>query len=231
MLPYSPQIVAEAIHAHLDAATAARGQALLAIPGARMPGPILTALAGMMDDFVRARLHLLWLDERAVPRGHADRNDGQTLAAWQAGGALPAHVHAMPAEEADLEAASASYAATLRGVAADGVIDCCLVGFGEDGHMASLFPHHPALKEVVDVLAIYDSPKPPPRRLTVSLACLHRARAHIVVAQGAAKGLVLAKARAGADPGLPVSLLPAARTTWYADDAAAAAAGAPTPRS
>ena len=85
MLPYLPPTVAEAIAALLDQAAAERGRCTLAIPGGRSPGPVLTALAGILTPFVRERLHLLWLDERAVPLGHADRNDAPTLAAWREG--------------------------------------------------------------------------------------------------------------------------------------------------
>lgn len=224
MLPYQPSTVAEALYTILDQAAAARGRATLAIPGGRSPGPVLTALAGLCNDFVRERLHLLWLDERAVPPDHADRNDAPTLAAWRAGGALPACVHPMPAERADLDAAAADYAAVLRtATGGSGVLDACLVGIGEDGHLASLFPNHPGLKELAEVFAIHDSPKPPAKRLTMSLPVLHRAAHHVVLALGAAKGQVARRAMQGPDPAVPVSLLPRDRTVWFLDDAAAAA--------
>jgi len=224
MLPYQPSTVAEALYTFLDHAAATRGRATLAIPGGRSPGPVLTALASLCTDFVRERLHLLWLDERAVPVGHADRNDAPTLAAWQAGGALPAFVHAMPAERADLDAAAAEYAQRLQeATGGSGALDVCLVGIGEDGHLASLFPNHAGLKELAEVFAIYDSPKPPAKRLTMSLPVLHRAAQHVVIALGAAKGQIAKRAARGPDPAIPVSLLPRGRTVWYLDDAAATA--------
>jgi 6-phosphogluconolactonase len=224
MLPYQPSTVAEALHSILDQAAASRGRATLAIPGGRSPGPVLTALAGLCEPFLRERLHLLWLDERAVPLGHADRNDAPTLAAWRAGGALPAHVHPMPAELDDLDAAAADYARTVHAATGgSGALDACLVGIGEDGHLASLFPGHAGLRELADVFVVHDSPKPPPRRLTLSLPVLHRAGHHLVLALGTAKGQVAARARRGPDPALPVSLLPRDRTVWYLDDAAIAA--------
>ncbi len=225
MLPYAPATVAEALHAILDQAAAERGRATLAIPGGRSPGPVLTALARICEPFLCERLHLLWLDERAVPIGHADRNDAPTLAAWQAGGALPAHVHPMPAEDADLDAAAERYAAILRQVVSGGVLDACLIGIGEDGHLASLFPHHPGLAELGEVFVVRDSPKPPAQRLTMGLPVIVAARHRLVLALGAAKGVVARRARAGADRGLPVSLLPRAGTVWYLDDAAVATAG------
>jgi 6-phosphogluconolactonase len=224
MLPYHPATVAEALATLLDGAAAANGRATLAIPGGRSPGPVLTALAGLVDGFLRPRLHLLWLDERAVPVGHADRNDAPTLAAWRAGGELPGHVHAMPAERDDLHAAASDYARTLEAATAGAGIDVCLVGLGEDGHIASLFPNHAGLKELSDVFVVEDSPKPPPRRLSLSLPVLHRAGLHVLLALGATKGAVAKRARLGPDPALPVSLLPTQRCVWYADDAAMAAA-------
>lgn len=224
MLPYSPDAVAEALLLQLDGAAAARARATLAIPGGRSPAPTLTALARMCDPFLRARLHLLWLDERALPPGAAERNDGATLQAWQRGGPLPAHVHAMPAEDADLNAAAASYAGTLAQACAGAPLDACLVGFGEDGHVASLFPRHPGLRELATVFPVFDSPKPPPRRLTLGLGVLHRARLLALLALGSEKGAVAKRAWQGPDEGLPVSLLPQERCLWYLDDAAAAAA-------
>lgn len=224
MLPYTPQTVAEALLAVLDHAAARHRTCTLAIPGGRSPGPVLTALARTCDAFVRRNLHLLWLDERGVARGHADRNDLPTLAAWESGGPLPAYVHPMPAEADDLNAAATAYARTLRLATGGRPIDACLVGVGEDGHLASLFPRHPGLRELDPVFALTDSPKPPARRLTLSLGTLRDAGFRAVLALGEAKGRVAARARRGGDPALPVSLLPAEGTTWFLDDAAMAAA-------
>lgn len=222
MLPYLPDTVAEAIAALLDEAAFARGRATLAIPGGRSPGPVLTALARCVSPFVRERLHLLWLDERGVPVGHPERNDLPTLAAWQAGGELPAFVHRMPAEADDLEAAALSYTATLRRATAGEPLDVALIGIGEDGHFASLFPHHPGLTDLADVFAITDSPKPPSRRLSLGLGPISQSRQLIILALGAAKGTIARRAWAGPDRAIPVSLLPPARCMWYLDDQAAA---------
>ncbi len=231
MLPYAPATVAEALLAMLDAAAAERGRATLAIPGGRSPGPVLTHLARICDPFVRSRLSLLWLDERAVPLGHADRNDATTLAAWDAGGQRPARVLPMPAEAVDLDQASEIYARQLAEATGDGVVDVCLVGLGEDGHLASLFPRHAGLGELSDCFVVRDSPKPPATRLSLSLPVIVRARTRVVLCLGAAKGWTLAAWRGGPDPGCPASLLPKTATVWYLDDAAAAAVNGETPAS
>jgi 6-phosphogluconolactonase len=218
MLPYGPAAVAEALLEVLDAAVAARGRATLAVPGGRSPGAVVTALAGILTPFVRDRLHLLWLDERAVAPGHPERNDAAILAAWRQGGALPAAVHPMPAEAADLDAAAGVYAATLAAATGGGPLDACLVGIGEDGHLASLFPDHPGLRELDPVFAVRDSPKPPPCRLTLSLPVIAAARCRMVLALGAAKRVVAQRVLTGPpDPQLPASLLPRAGTVWWVD--------------
>jgi len=223
ILPFQARSLAETIDSYLEAAVTERGRASLAIPGGRSPGPVLHELAGLLSDYVRARLHLFWVDERAVPVGHADRNDAAMLAAWQTGGELPAGVHAMPAEVEDLEQAAEAYAATLA-EHCSGVVDVCLLGIGEDGHIASLFPEHPGLHELSPVFAVTDSPKPPPRRLTVGLPVLISARQRLVLALGADKGRVARAVQAQtASSACPVSLLPAAGTAWYLDEAASKA--------
>lgn len=223
MLPYSSTTVAEALLTALDIAVTARGRATLAIPGGRSPGPVLTELARRCEPYLRKRLHLFWLDERAVPLGHAERNDAPSLAAWRRGGPLPTFIHPMPAEDADLEAAAERYAATLAEATGGGALDACLVGMGEDGHVASLFPHQAGLQELSPVFVVRDSPKPPAIRLTLGLSVLNQAQAVMVLVLGAAKGVIAARAWRGPDPALPVSLLPRERTWWYLDDDAAAA--------
>ncbi len=226
MLPFDPLGVAEALLNCLDQAAAARGRASLAIPGGRSPAPVLTALARLCDPALRARLILLWVDERALPRGDPERNDRPTIAAWEAGGPLPGQVLPMPAEEADLDQAAARYATALSEATRGRGLDAVLLGMGEDGHIASLFPRHAGLSELASVFAVTDSPKPPLRRLSVSLGVLRSAGQIAVLVLGAAKGPVARAAMLGADPAIPASLLPGARTLWYFDDAAAQAASA-----
>lgn len=224
LLPFGAETVAEYCYTELDRAAAAQGRTTLAIPGGRSPGPVITHLAAMIDPFLRARLHLLWVDERAVPLDHADRNHSPLLAAWDAGGKRPAHVHIMPAEADDLEAAAQSYASTLREIGADQGCDVALLGIGEDGHFASCFPNHPGLDDLGPVFAIYDSPKPPPRRLSLALPVIAASRSIVILAFGADKGLRIKDGIQQADPGNPVSLLPGDRCRIFCDDDALASA-------
>ncbi|NET74257.1 MAG: 6-phosphogluconolactonase [Sphaerospermopsis sp. SIO1G2] len=221
MLPYTPIAVAECMLERLDAAAAANGVATLAIPGGRSPGPVLTELARICSAFVRQRLHLFWVDERAVPVGHADRNDAATLSAWEQGGPLPAFVHPMPAEHDDLDAAAEQYAAEVTTVLQGRPLDVVFLGYGEDGHIASLFPHHHGLDELGVAFPVVDSPKPPSRRLSLTLPVINEATCKIALALGAEKGAVAARARTGPDRAFPISLL--GELIWFADDAAISA--------
>lgn len=226
LLPYGADTVAEFCYTELDRAAAARGRATLAIPGGRSPAPVLSALAGMVDDFLRPRLHLLWVDERAVPQNHEQRNDAPTLAAWDQGGARPAGVHPMPAQEEDLEAAAAAYGDTLRQLGCHQGLDLALLGIGEDGHFASCFPNHSGLNELGPVFAVYDSPKAPPRRLSLALPLIANSSAIVILAMGADKGARIAQALRASEPSNPVSLLPGERCRVFCDDEALAVATA-----
>ncbi|MFO0947188.1 MAG: 6-phosphogluconolactonase [Planctomycetota bacterium] len=218
ILPYDPRLVANQLLAVLQKALDERGKATLAIPGGRSPGAVLEHLAKSMSPALRANLYLFWVDERAVPLGHSDRNDAAMLAAWQKGGDLPGHVLPMPAEKEDLNAAAAEYAQTLEAATGESGLDACLLGIGEDGHIASLFPNHSGLIERRAVFAVTNSPKPPPKRLTLSLPVLSKAKLRVVLALGQEKWPITKKATKGQNLAIPVSLLPANETYWYTDD-------------
>jgi len=215
---YDPIQAAETILDKLRWAVEERGKAVMAIPGGRSPVPVLTALAGRMPDEVRRRLHLFWVDERSVPPGDKERNSSATLAAWERGGPLPGYIYSMPAEYQNLDEAAREYAETMDRVTDGRPIDLCLLGVGEDGHIASLFPDHPGLRRDEPVFAVYDSPKPPLRRLTMSLPVLCSAGVRVILASGREKGLIFNQAVKGSNPSLPVSLLPADNTLWFIDE-------------
>lgn len=164
-----------------------------------------------------------WGDERFVPSGDPERNAGQAEAAML--GALPvdpANVHAMPASDGpygdDADAAAAAYADELADA-----FDILMLGVGPDGHCASLFPGRTEQADERAVVAVRDSPKPPPTRISMTMATLNTAREVWFVAAGEGKAGAVAAALSGADP----FAVPAAgphgfeRTVWFLDDAAA----------
>lgn len=172
----------------------------------------------------------IWFsDERFVAADSPDRNVGQARAAFlDAVGAT--QVHAMPStsEAADVHAGAAAYGEEVRAHGAGG-FDVLMFGVGPDGHVASLFPGHPALG-ATDAIAVgvTDSPKPPPERITLTFEALARADAVWFLASGEAKADAVARALApeGA-PGATVDETPArgvtglTETTWFLDRPAA----------
>lgn len=182
-----------------------------------------------------SRVDLYWGDERFLPTGDPQRNHTQSAhALLSAVGPDPARVHAMPASDgqwgADAAAAAAGHWAQLVDVARSQSrhtprFDILLLGVGPDGHVASLFPHHPVmLADGAGVVAVFGSPKPPPTRLSFTMPLIRTAEQVWLVAAGAEKAEALARALApDADPGaVPAARAVGRQRTLVLLDAAAA---------
>lgn len=164
-----------------------------------------------------------WGDERFVPSGRADRNDQQAKDAFLDRLGVPAsRLHTMPAHGCSESMAEAAdgYAAKLP----TEPFDLVLHGVGPDGHIASLFPGRPQLSEEVRrAVEIFDSPKPPPQRISLTLPTLNHAHSVWLLVSGEGKADAVRRALGGAD----VDEIPAAgargiaETVWLLDDAAA----------
>lgn len=144
-----------------------------------------------------SRVVLWWGDERWLPAGSPDRNEVQARAAFLDEIGVPdAHVHPMPASDAGLSLAEAAqaYSAMVRELGV-GSFEVLMLGIGPDGHVASLFPGHPAA-EVADaiVVPVERSPKPPPERLSLTFEAMARSDAVWFVAAGADKADAVAAA-------------------------------------
>jgi 6-phosphogluconolactonase len=184
-----------------------RGRFALALPGGSAAETFIPALAGASIDWVH--VDLFWGDERAVPPEHPDSNYGLARSLWLKSGGPPAErVHRMPADLPDLDAAARAYEAQLmERLGTPPSLDVALLGVGPDGHVCSLFPGHALLRETVRFVApIEDSPKPPPRRLTLTLAALAAARLLVVGAFGAGKAAVVREALKDENSSLPLAL-------------------------
>lgn len=170
-------------------------------------------------------------DERFVPSDSPDRNVGQARAAFlDEVGAR--RVHAVPAadEVASAEDAAEAYAATIRATGS-GDFDVLMLGVGPDGHIASLFPGHAGL-DAADAIAVavHDSPKPPPDRVSLTFEALNRAQSVWFLVSGEAKADAVRRGLADvASDGEAAALREtpargvrgAAETVWFLDTAAA----------
>lgn len=201
----------------------------ICLTGGRIANEVYRQLADASDlqavDW--GRVEFWWGDERFVAVESPDRNAGQSLALLAATIPFdPALVHPMPARgsaEADLRQAALHYASELG----DTVFDICLLGMGEDGHIASLFPDHPSFEKETSskVIGVTNSPKPPSERLSLTLPVLNRSAEVWLIVAGAEKASAVARAVAG-DPSLPAgSVQGTERTVWFVDEAAAPSLG------
>ena len=183
------------------------GEFALALPGGSVGASYFPRLAGAAVDWTLT--DFFWGDERAVPPEDPESNFGLARRLWlDPAGVPPLRVHRMRAEEPDLDAAATSYADEM--VARLGTpprLDLALLGVGPDGHVCSLFAGHPVLAERNRwVAAVHDSPKPPPRRLTLTLPALAAARLVVVVATGAGKAPAVREAVSDPTSRLPLAL-------------------------
>ena len=141
------------------------------------------------------RVSVLFGDERCVDPFDPESNYAMAKEALL-DKVAPASVYRMPAELGPQEGATA-YAHV---VALASPLDVVVLGVGEDGHTASLFPGHRALESTDLTIGIRDSPKPPPDRVTLTLVALRAARRVIILATGAGKAHAVALARRGEVP-------------------------------
>jgi 6-phosphogluconolactonase len=200
-----------AVAAAAEIAEAIRGGArTLVLAGGNTPRRCFELLAGLEVEW--GRVTVLFGDERCVPASHPDSN---YLMARQAllDQVSPATVHRIPGELGPDEAAAA-YASVVAGLAP---LDVVILGVGEDGHTASLFPGHEALNAKGWVVGVRNSPKPPPERVTLTLQALRGAHRVIILATGAGKAQAVAMAKRGE---VPSGMIAGAR--WLLDRAAAA---------
>ncbi|MGH3969049.1 MAG: 6-phosphogluconolactonase [Mycobacterium sp.] len=217
----------------IESAAAARGRALIVLTGGGNGNRLLRYLAAQRQRVHWDKVHLFWGDERYVPEDDDERNDKQARDALLDHVDIPArNVHTMPASDGesggDLGAAALAYEQVLAANAEPGHLapdfDVHLLGVGPEGHVNSVFPDTPAVRESTRlVVGIDDSPKPPPERITLTLPAVQRSREVWLMVSGAEKADAVAAAVGGADP---VSV-PAAgavgreNTVWFLDTEAA----------
>ncbi|WP_019926960.1 6-phosphogluconolactonase [Nocardia sp. BMG111209] len=214
----------------VTAAQRARGSASVVLTGGGTGIGLLEVVRKSPGDIDWSRLDVFWGDERFVPAGDAERNDLQARQALLDHVPVdPSRVHPVATSDGEypdpIEAAAEYSALVHAHLAEHGAFDLHLLGMGGEGHVNSLFPDTDATREEHElVVAVTNSPKPPPVRVTLTLPAVRRTRHVVLVVGGAAK----AEAVAGALAGAAAVDIPAAgavgseTTTWLLDEAAAA---------
>jgi 6-phosphogluconolactonase len=188
------QAAMEIILASAAQAIHERGQFHLVLAGGNTPRGIYHGLCTAQTDW--SAWHIYFGDERCLPPADSARNSRMAAEVWLDCVPIPPlQLHTIPGELGAFEAAR-MYAKTLQTV---GDFDLVLLGLGEDGHTASLFPDHDwgAVPGSPDTLAVLDAPKPPPQRVSLSAARLSRARQVLFLVSGESKHRAVADWRAG----------------------------------
>jgi 6-phosphogluconolactonase len=158
-----------------------RGQFSIVLSGGNTPRSVYRLLRDIKTDW--SKWHIYHGDERCLPCDHEDRNSLMVEQVWLQYVDIPANqIHDIPAELGPIVGAKA-YAKTLEGIPA---FDMVLLGLGEDGHTASLFPGH-AIDNSADAVPVFNSPKPPPKRISLSQNRLNNTHEVIFLVTGAGK--------------------------------------------
>lgn len=187
-----------------------RGVFRVALAGGETPRRCYEQLRSLPLDW--ARVQVFFGDERCMPVGDPQRNDSMARETLLDNVAIPAaNVHGIPAELGAADAAK-NYAATLGSEP----LDLALLGMGEDGHTASLFPGNPATASRNAVVPVFGAPKPPPERVSLGMTTLNAARHKLLLVAGAGKRAALERIEQG-EP-LPAAIVQDAE--WYLDRAA-----------
>lgn len=218
----------------IGSAIAERGRAYIVLTGGGTGIGLLRHVGAHAGSIDWSTVHLFWGDERFVAADDDERNDKQAREALLDHLDIPAaNIHPMAALGGefgdDLAAAGAAYERMLARYGTDGApapdFDVHLLGMGPEGHVNSLFPHTAAVREKTRlVVGVEDSPKPPPRRITLTLPAVQRSREVWLVVAGAGKADAVAAAVGGAEPvEIPAAgAVGTVRTVWLLDAEAAA---------
>ena len=203
---------------HAQTAIAARGLFRLALSGGNTPRAVHAELARLGADLAWNRVQITFGDERCVPPDHADSNFRMARESLLDAVVIPAgNVFRIRGEIAPADAAQ-EYEHKLAAIAARCgepryVHDLVLLGLGEDGHTASLFPGSPALEETVRNVIPATGPKPPPQRITMTFPLLNAARHACFLVTGAGKHALVEEIAAGGSA-YPAGRVRAAAVTW-----------------
>jgi 6-phosphogluconolactonase len=202
---------ADYLCARIKHCVTSKGLCHVVLPGGSTPARCLELLAA--EELPWEHVHWYPGDERCYPDGHAERNDTMIREKLFTRAAHCIHqFHAIPAE-LGAERAAVEYAALLDKT---GGMDIVVLGMGEDGHTASLFPGNSALYDQHSAVAVFNAPKAPDERVSIGLSVLKNAAERVVIATGENKSSALASVHNGVL--LPVGMIEP--TVWFVDKAA-----------
>ncbi|HXF99458.1 MAG TPA: 6-phosphogluconolactonase [Bacteroidota bacterium] len=220
------EAAAKAIVQELRASVEARGTASLVLSGGSTPEAIYRMLAAepLRFQIDWSHLHLFWSDERCVPPDHAESNFRMVREALLRYVPIPQeHVHRIETEY-EPETAARRYAETLRtvfSVKAPQIpqVDLVLLGLGEDGHTASLFPHTPILNEHERLVSAVFVPTLQAYRISLTLPVLNNARCVMFLVAGASKARILSEVIEAPEDKYPAQLVRPikGRLQWIVD--------------
>lgn len=211
-----PEIAARQIAKAIEQAIADRSRASVMLAGGSTPRAVYRHLA-QTQGLPWEKVEIYFGDERSVPPGDSQSNYRMARESLlDAVPIPPAQVHRLSAERPDREAAADEYARLLPER-----LDLVILGVGEDGHTASLFPGSSALKERVRKVLAVVGPKAPLHRLTVTPPVIAAARVKIILVSGAGKAGAVAQALEGPDQPVQCPAQLARDGIWIMDRAAA----------
>jgi len=193
-----------------------RGRFKLVLAGGSTPKLVYEKLAQEKTDW--SRWHIWFGDERCYPPGHADRNDSMARAALLHRVSIPRdNIHPVAGEGWGPEAAARRYAEVLP----QGRFDLTLLGLGEDGHTASLFPGNDWGEgdDAPAVLPVSNAPKLPAERVSLSAHRLSQSRKVIFIVTGAGKVDAVTRWKNG--EAIPASAIHAPELEVWLDKASA----------
>ncbi len=212
------------IRTHLQQVIDKNGTATIALAGGSTPKVVYQALS--KAEFAWDKLHVFWGDERFVPSSHPDSNEKMARENWLDLVAMPAaNIHPWPTTAGTPEQCAELYGAELAKyfAAPQPSFDLVLLGMGEDGHTASLFPHTAALGVVDRSTTVGQKDGQP--RLTLTVPAINNAACVAFIITGASKRPALKQVMAAAADSqeYPTRLIqPTGELIWWFDEAAAA---------
>ena len=200
-----------------------QGRFAVALSGGSTPKAIYQALAQNHQTSIDwSKVHLFWSDERAVPPDHANSNYRMALESGFKDLPIPAaQIHRMKGED---QASTADYEALLRRELGPRLFDLVMLGIGEDGHTASLFPHTAALEEPEKLVVANFLPDKEEWRLTLTTPCINQSARTAFYAWGESKqAIVLLVLSAAVKSSSPASAIGTAerKALWILDHQAA----------